>query len=297
MSLRLHLVTIAAAALAGCATAQRPADAEPQGEAPDSVYLLIRSDDAGMTHAVNMAMKRLVETGMAVSVSVMFPTPWWQEAVDILRAHPQVSVGVHITLNSEWKNYRWGPVIGPGAASTLVDDHGYFFHSSRDIYENDPDPAQVEAEIRAQIERAVGTGLQIDYVDFHMGTARNNEGMLEIVRRLAEEYDLLISGFQDETMLDPQYRAAPEDKPDSLAAMVPRLSTRFNVLITHPGLDTPELAALLDMNTGAPLQDMAMHRQGELDALLSEEFAEALDKGAVRLITFRELRALARSER
>jgi len=62
-----------------------------------------------MSHSVNMALLRLIETGLPVSVSVMFPTPWYQETVEILKRHPQVAVGIHLTLNSEWKIYRWGP--------------------------------------------------------------------------------------------------------------------------------------------------------------------------------------------
>lgn len=292
----LALVTVA---LAGCgpATGATSADprtgaADPRPRAAEPVHLLIRSDDAGMTHAVNMANRRLFESGLPVSVSIMFPTPWWQETVEILREHPDVSVGIHLTLNSEWKNYRWGPVVGRSAAPTLVDEHGFFFPSSQDLYDNDPDLGEVELELRAQIERALGTGLQIDYVDFHMGTVRRHPGFLEIARKLAGEYGLLMSGFNDEVMWDPQYRAAPADKPDSLAAMVARLDARFNVVITHPGLNTPELAALEDMNTAQPLESMAMHRQAELDALLSPTFARALRAGRVRLITYRDLRAL-----
>ena len=277
------------AAVAGCGPSFAAGGAGPGA---DTVHLLIRSDDAGMTHAVNLANQRLFESGLPVSVSIMFPTPWWQETVELLRAHPHVSVGVHLTLNSEWKNYRWGPVIGQSAAPSLVDEHGYFFPSARDLYDNDPDPAEVEAELRAQIERAVGTGLGIDYVDFHMGTARNNPVFLDIVRALAAEYRLLVSGFNDEIMWDPQYRADPADKPDSLAAMVARLEAPLNVVITHPGLNNAEMAALEDMNVSNPLASMAMHRQAELDALLSGTFARALRDHPVRLITYRDLAAM-----
>src|SRR2546422_3231298 len=49
------------------------------GQAPDPVSLIIRSDDAGMSHSVNMALQRLIESGLPVSVSVMFACPWYQE--------------------------------------------------------------------------------------------------------------------------------------------------------------------------------------------------------------------------
>src|SRR5467141_5001273 len=136
----------------------------------DQVYLIIRTDDAGMSHSVNMGLERLIETGLPVSVSVMFPTPWYQETVDILKRHPEVAVGIHLTLNSEWKNYRWGPVLGRTAVPSLVDADGYFFPSSEALHQNHPDLKEVEKELRAQIQRALRSGLTIDYVDCHMGT-------------------------------------------------------------------------------------------------------------------------------
>ena len=89
--------------------------------------LMIRCDDIGMCHTVNMAFEKVIQMGIPVSASVMFACPWYQEAVEILRRHPEISVGVHLTLNSEWKNYRWGPVAGASAVPSLVDSCGYFF--------------------------------------------------------------------------------------------------------------------------------------------------------------------------
>jgi hypothetical protein len=263
-------------------------------DAPEGVYLLIRSDDAGMSHAVNMATKQLLETGLPVSVSIMFPCPWYGEIVEILREHPDAAVGAHLTLNSEWRHYRWGPIVGREAAPSLVDEDGYFFQSAATLYENDPDPAEVERELRAQIERALATGLRIDYLDFHMGTATRYPEFRVIVERLGSEYGLGLSGDSGEEMLDPQYRAEPEAKLDSLLAMVQRLEPGYNVVITHPGLNTPELAALVDMNVSQPLADMSAHRQGELNALTSPAFAEAMDRHGVTPITYRELFAIVR---
>src|SRR2546429_6901506 len=127
----------------------------------------------------------LFRSRLPVSVSVMFPTPWYQETVEILKRHPEVSVGIHLTLNSEWKNYRWGPISGRTAVPTLVDGDGYFFASSDALYKNHPDLREVETELRAQIERALHSGLKIDYVDYHMGTAVGNPEMRDLVERLA----------------------------------------------------------------------------------------------------------------
>lgn len=242
-----------------------------------------------MSHSVNVALRRLIESGVPVSISVMFPTPWYQETVELLKGYPNVSVGIHLTLNSEWRNYRWGPVLGRTAVPSLVDADGYFFPTSEALYRNQPKLDEVERELRAQIERATKSGLRIDYVDYHMGTVSRYPEFRAIAERLAAEFGLGMSGYFEETSHDPQYRATPRDKADSLVAMVNRLTPGVNMVITHVGIDDAELGALLDMNTDGGLSEMSKNRQGELDALLSPRFREALKARNVQLITYRQL--------
>lgn len=297
MALGRHLVALIAGLSCGVPILLAGSPRSPFGQADvtaragtaDPVYLIIRSDDAGMSHSVNMAVERLIDSRLPVSVSVMFPCSWYQETVAILKRHPDVAVGIHLTLNSEWKHYRWGPVSGRAAVPTLVDADGYFFQSAEALYSNRPDLGEVETELRAQIERALGSGLKIDYVDFHMGTAVRYPEFRALTERLAREFALGMSGYFGETMDAPQYWAPPGSKADSLVALIDRLQPGVSVVITHIGIDGPELAALEDMNTDQPLPEMSRHRQGELDALTSPRFAGALRARNVQLITYRDL--------
>src|SRR5215208_6908365 len=104
-----------------------PEAARAQTSGPPEVVL--RLDDVGMDHSVNTAIERVARTGMPFSASVMFACPWYQEAVEMLKKYPQVTVGVHLVLNSEWRGYRWGPVLGKTAVPSLVDSAGYFLPS------------------------------------------------------------------------------------------------------------------------------------------------------------------------
>jgi predicted glycoside hydrolase/deacetylase ChbG (UPF0249 family) len=260
-----------------------------QTRTPTAVSLLIRTDDIGMSHSVNMAMEKLVSTGMPVSVSVLFVCPWYQEAVEILKRHPNVSVGIHLALNSEWKNYRWGPVAGSTAVPSLVDENGFFFPSSEALHEHSPQVAEVEKELRAQIERALRSGVKIDYVDYHMGTVTRYPEFRDVTERLAREYGLGMSEYFGEAQDTPQYAAAPAAKGDSLAVMIGRLKPGLNLVVTHVGIDDAELGALLDMNTAEPLPDMSKNRQGELTALTSPRFGAALKARNVVLVTYRDL--------
>jgi predicted glycoside hydrolase/deacetylase ChbG (UPF0249 family) len=180
-------------------------------------------------------------------------------------------------------------VSGRGAVPTLVDADGFFFPTSAALHRNNPDLRQVELELRAQLERARNSGLRVDYVDYHMGTVSRYPEYREIAERLAREYGLGMSGYFGETRHDPQYSAAPPNKPDSLVAMVDRLRGPFNLLVTHVGIDDAELGALVDMNIDGGLPEMSRNRQGELDALTSGRFRDTLRARNVKLITYRQL--------
>lgn len=257
--------------------------------AQESPQLLIRCDDIGMCHSVNMAAAQLIESGLPFSASVMFVCPWYQEAVDLLRANPQISVGVHLTLNAEWKNYRWGPVIGWTAAKSLVDSCGYFFPSRALFAANRPKLKEIEKELRAQIDRAIHSGLRIDYVDYHMGTAVSTEKLRKLVEKLAKEYRLGISRYFGEVDIPSMYSVAIPNKLDTLLVRVRHLnSQQINLLVCHIGLDTPEMAAMIDLNTFG-LPQMSRHRQAELEALLSPAFRQQLSESAIQLTTYRKL--------
>jgi predicted glycoside hydrolase/deacetylase ChbG (UPF0249 family) len=253
------------------------------------IEVLIRCDDIGMSHAVNAALMELLETGLPLSVSVMFACPWYQEAVDILREHPEVSVGVHLTLNAEWKNYRWGPVAGACKVSTLVDEDGYFFPSRALFQANNPRRSHVKMELTAQIERALRSGLHIDYVDYHMGTAVERPEHRAIVEQLARKYNLGISRYFGEADTRSIYSVPYSEKPDSLIAFLEYLDPEvMNLWVFHIGTDTPELAHMKDLNPFG-LPEMSKHRQAELDALTAPAFRAALEEKDIRLLTYREL--------
>ena len=160
--------------------------------------VIIHTDDIGMCHSVNVAAKQVLETGIPVSMSVMVPCPWFVEAAEMLKKYPNVSVGIHLTLNSEWKQYRWGPVTGARAVPTLVDSVGLFFPSRTALYGNKPNLGEIETELRAQIDKALRAGLKIDYLDYHMGAAVQTLETRAIVEKLAAEYNLGISRYYDE---------------------------------------------------------------------------------------------------
>jgi predicted glycoside hydrolase/deacetylase ChbG (UPF0249 family) len=265
------------------------AAAPPPAAAQGRPELLIRIDDIGMNHSVNMALQQLADTKMPLSASVLFACPWYQEAVDVLRKNPQISVGVHLALNSEWKWYRWGPVLGKEAVPSLVDTVGYFFSSSDEFLAHKYDLGEVERELSAQVERALRSGLKIDYVDYHMGTVAGTPELLAVAERVAAKYQLGMSpyfGEAEHSMFD----VPIAQKQSAFRAYVDSLKPGpLNLAVIHVAQSTPEIRALVDMNnatqntaTGEPL--MAQHRQAELDMLL--QFARGPQSKKVSLVNY-----------
>lgn len=251
--------------------------------------LLIRCDDIGMCHTVNMAAKKLIETGIPFSASIMVGCPWFEEAAALLQANPQISVGVHLTLNSEWAHYKWGPVSGREAVPSLVDEDGYFYASGELFKEADIKIKEVEKELRAQIEKALHSGLRIDYLDYHMGTAVSTPELRSLVEKLAEEYKLGIAVYFNEAY-STLWEIAPEKKLNRLLEIVSNLQPdRVNLTVIHLGMETPEMDALVDLNYPADPFRVSIHRQAELDALCSGAFEKALSNKGVKLITYRDL--------
>ncbi len=251
--------------------------------------ILIRFDDIGMCHSVNEALKEIIKTGLPISVSVMFACPWYQEAVDILKANPQVSVGIHLTLNSEWQNYKWGPISGRSAVPSLVDSTGYFLPSRSLFNANNPSLDEIEIELRAQIERALGTGLKIVYLDHHMSTAVDKPEYREILEKLADEYHLGISQYFNENYADNMYADSIEIKEDNLYKILNNLNSgKVNLIVSHIGIDNEELSALKDLNSFG-LKQMSKHRQAELNAWKSKKILDELESKEFSLITYKQL--------
>jgi predicted glycoside hydrolase/deacetylase ChbG (UPF0249 family) len=137
---------------------------------------IIHTDDIGMCQASVDAFADLNEVGIISSGAVMVPCPWYLQAAEYARQHPQADLGIHLTLTSEWKNYRWGPVSTRDPVSGLIDEEGYFYHLTAPAQEHG-DPAAVDLELNTQVERAIRAGIVPTHVDTHMGTVAHPKFM------------------------------------------------------------------------------------------------------------------------
>ena len=258
--------------------------------------VLLRLDDIGMNHSVNLAIEQVAKTGMPISASVMFACPWYQEAVEILKKYPNVTVGVHLALNSEWRNYRWGPVLGKAGAPSLVDANGYFHPSVPAFLQSKYDLAEVERELSAQMDRAMKSGLKIAFADPHMGTGMATPQLREVFERVARKYGVGISGWFGENYISIWGTPVAAKKQTVLGLATTAKSGQPNLVEVHVAERTPEMEVIVDMNApeqNAPGAGVVDHRKAELEAMLSPELAELVKTGKIRLINYQQLIARA----
>jgi len=152
--------------------------AEKLGWPKGAKVLILHVDDAGMSHDSNDGVEQATGQGVATSTSVMMPCPWVPEIVQYIKDHPNLDAGLHLTLTSEWKNYRWGPLAGKANVPGLVDKQGCLYPSVAAVYFS-ATPDEVDKEIRAQLDRAQAMGFTPTHLDSHMGTLFAKEGFLQ----------------------------------------------------------------------------------------------------------------------
>jgi len=160
--------------------------AERLGLPREAKIVVPHADDVGMSHGANGAFLELAGRGFITCGSVMVPCPWFLEAAGMAANRPELDLGVHLTLTSEWTHYRWRPLTGASKASGLVDDEGFMWRKAKDVCDH-AEPEAVEAELRAQIDAALANGIEPSHLDCHMGTALA-EPFTDIYLRLGRDY-------------------------------------------------------------------------------------------------------------
>jgi hypothetical protein len=261
---------------------------------PAEIRLVVRSDDMGVAQAVNEGCLRSCTDGIARTVEVIVPGPWYVEAVRLLKDRPEIDVGLHLCLTSEWENVKWGPLT---KAPSLVDADGHFFPMTRQrkdfppntgFLDAGPKADEVEGELRAQIERLRRDLPRVSHLTAHMGTAVSTPEFRAIVQRLAEEYKLPleapalkpIRGFGGA-------RKSAAQKEADLAAILENLGPGTWLIVEHPATDTPESRRMGHLG----YENVAEDRAGVLHAMTSERVKRIVRERGIRLLGYRDLAA------
>lgn len=300
---RMLIAALVAATVFSHAFAQEKTIAERLGYPRDAKLLIVHADDLGMSHSVNAATVKALETGLVNSGSIMVPCPWLSEIAAFARANPQADLGLHLTLTSEWTSFRWGPVSSRDRVSSLLDKDGYF-HLTETEAAKHADPKQVELEITAQIERARALGIQPTHLDSHMGTLYQNKALFEVFLRVARSQklpvrvartwfaraDFLPSVLRPDDVyidrvLDINPSVAPQDWARFYGDAFKNLEPGVTEVVIHLAYDDAEMRAA---TVNHPDWGAAW-RQRDFEFFTSDAFRRILQENQIKLITWREL--------
>ena len=257
--------------------------------------LLVRIDDMGFSHAANVACMESYTNGIARSVEVIVPGPWFEEAVQMLKDHPNLDVGVHLALTSEWANLKWRPLTH---APSLTDEDGYFFPMIWQqlrfpdlgyLKSKDWSLEEVEAEWRAQIELAQRKIPQLTHLSGHMGCGNISPEAHQLMRKLAAEYALDIHledmGVKRVPSWSGQQFSAKE-KERRFINMLKQLGPGDWLLVEHPGYEVMELQAVGHKG----YENVAADRAGVTKVMMSKKVRKALQKLNIELISYADLK-------
>jgi predicted glycoside hydrolase/deacetylase ChbG (UPF0249 family) len=279
-----------------------PTVQERLGYPANTRLLVIHADDFGMSHTVNRAISEALEKGWVTSASILVPCPWFPEVARWAKAHPDADLGIHLALNSEWNDFRWGPVSSKDKVPSLLDASGYLPLDTPEVGKNAKMP-EVETELRAQVDRAQAFGIHLTHLDTHMGTVVSTPDLFQVYLKMGHAYrlpELLTkqlpgqapSGIvppADETLLDQMLEMTPGTDAahwlDRYKEMLTPLKPGVYQLVVHLAYDDDEMrGATWDHPDWG-----AAWRQHDLDLVKSAEFQQFLKDQGFMLVTWKEL--------
>ncbi|NND06969.1 MAG: ChbG/HpnK family deacetylase [Saprospiraceae bacterium] len=259
-----------------------------------STRLLVRVDDMGFSHAANVACMEAFRNGIAKSVEVMVPGPWFEEAAKMLRTVPAFDVGVHITLTSEWVNLKWRPLTH---CPSITDEDGYFYPmvfkregypSNSFLAEADWTLQEIEQEIRAQIELAQKKIPQVSHLTAHMGATQIHAKTKELLKQLAVEYGLDIVPSELGVPRTPRWSGhnlSAAEKELRFIEMLETLQPGSWLTVEHPAYDCSELESVGHVG----YENVAEDREGITQVLTSQTVMQVVKKRGIELISYRDL--------
>lgn len=260
--------------------------------------LIVRADDMGAFHSINKACIESYRNGIETSVEVMVVTPWFPEAVKMLKENPDLDVGLHLVITSEWENMKWRPLTH---CPSLTDENGFFYpmmgpnpaYPGQAITENKWNLAEIEQEFRAQIELALKNVPHIGHLSGHMGATSFDKEVDAMVKRLAEEYDLpsidCINALEQYNLSYVVYDGAKKtsaEKESSFIRMIEKLEPGKDYLfLDHPAYNDDEMQTIGHIG----YEDVAVDRQGVTDVFTSDRVKQIIREKGIELIGYKEL--------
>lgn len=279
--------------------------AERLGYTKDDKLLIIHADDLGVSHSENMASIKAMEEGCVNSASIMVPCPWFPEIAAYAKDHSEMDFGLHLTVTSEWKYYKWGPSYWSHIMATFRNEQGYFYDDVADVVANG-NPDVLMPELATQVRLALQAGIDVTHLDAHMGAVMATPDFLKAYIQVGKEFRLPVlldngipamgdSEIQEmltekDVVVDRVLTAMPEDYANGMDQFYTKtlneLKPGLTCLLIHTAYDDEEMRAItIDHPDWG-----AAWRQADFDFFTSDKCKTLLEANGIILVTWREIR-------
>ena len=243
----------------------------------DKIELIVRADDFGMCHAVNQGIVKAFREGIVSESSVMVPCPWFAEAAALAKRY-SIPVGIHQTLTCEWDYLRWRPVTD---GASLTDKDGTFYRSVMAAREAITHEDAV-TELMTQALRFTDEGLEIDYLDVHMGAvapAAYAETSTRLGKLFVYSAEAEARGLKSISALSEREE---KDKKDWLLGYLSGLEAGVHMLVVHPAIEGEEISSITAADS-EPYRWAEEYRVSDLQILTDSDVCAAVRECGIEL--------------
>ncbi|MCK5137117.1 MAG: ChbG/HpnK family deacetylase [Bacteroidales bacterium] len=258
----------------------------------NEIRLIIRGDDIGSSHAANIGCIESYKNGIMTSVELMPPCPWFLEATEMLNQYPDLDVGIHLTLTSEWSKYKWKSLTHcPGLTNELGDFYPMVwknknFPPNTSIQESDWTIEEIERELRAQIEVSLKYVPHISHITGHMGFASLDPEITDLVNKLAIEYDLAVNMECVKYFSGINRSMEVHTWHDQFCENLEKLVPGTYLFLEHPAKDYPEMKPISHIGSG----NIANERETVTQIFTSEKVKKIIKDKGIRLTSYADMK-------
>ena len=276
--------------------------AEKLGYSESDKLLIIHADDLGLSRSVNKATFSALKKGDINSASVMMTCKHINEVGKLAIENPELDLGLHLTVTSEWRDYKWDGVSDSALIPSMIDSKGHLYDNKKKFVLN-ANPSDLKKELQAQIDLAKSIGIKPTHIDSHEGALFFNQDLFKAYLEIGEVNKLpvfvpkLVAAHFDKHFPKPKnvvivenfYMASPDikfsDWENYYINILNNLKPGLSEIIVHLGFDDKEMQDITvdHPNFGSKWRNL------DYDIVSSEKFKEALENNNINLVTWREI--------
>jgi predicted glycoside hydrolase/deacetylase ChbG (UPF0249 family) len=276
--------------------------AEKLGYSKDDKLLIIHADDIGLSNSVNQASFKALKNGYVNSGSIMMPCDYISDVGEFAIENPSIDLGLHLTVTSEGRDYKWNGVLQPNETPSLINKKGELSENIKKFVLK-AEPLELKNELQAQIDLSKSIGINPTHIDSHEGALFYDQDLFKVYLEIGEKNKLpvfvpkMVAVHFDKKFPKPEnvvvienfYMARKGIEHDEWETfylnILDNLKPGISQLIVHLGYDDDEMKSITvdHPDFGSKWRNL------DYDIVSSDKFKNALKNNKIKLITWKQI--------